>query len=187
MITASCEYAIDYEETARVATEAFGSRDTTFYPAQFHWFYERCFSRGTTIVALRDGNRKIGHCALVRQPVLMNGVNEPAAQLVDLFILKGVSFKGELAVPLQRNRTSVLCAENTPGARNAERKSAPRQRALFQDAPVAVASYSHGCRRSFPTYSIDLLRRIRAYEYEGCDETLCLLPNAKRRERPSVG
>jgi hypothetical protein len=96
MITASCEDAIDYKETARVATEAFGSRDTAFYPEQFHWFYEGCFSRGTTVVALRDGNRKIGHCALVRQPVLINGVNEPAAQLVDLFILKEFRSKESL-------------------------------------------------------------------------------------------
>jgi Acetyltransferase (GNAT) domain len=86
VITASCEEPIDYEETARVATEAFGSLDIVFYPKQFQWFYERCFSLGTTVVTLRDGNRKIGQCAMVRQLVLVNGVYEPAAQLVDLFV-----------------------------------------------------------------------------------------------------
>jgi hypothetical protein len=88
MITASCEEAVDYEETARVATEAFGSPDFVFKPKQFQWFYERCFSLGTTVVTLRDGDRKIGQCAMVRQLVLMNGIYESAAQLVDLFIIK---------------------------------------------------------------------------------------------------
>src|SRR5712692_5438105 len=93
MITASREEAIDYEETARAATEAFGFLDDVFRSEQFQWFYERCFSLGTTVVTLRDGNRKIGQCALVRQPVLMNGVSEPTVQLVDLFIIKEFRLK----------------------------------------------------------------------------------------------
>ena len=88
MITASCDETIDYEETAKAATEAFGSSDFVFYPDQVQWFYEWCFSLGTTIVTLRDGNRKIGQLAMVRQPVIMNGVFEPAVLLVDLFIIK---------------------------------------------------------------------------------------------------
>ena len=88
MITASCEESIDYEETARVATEAFGLIDILFRAEQFRWFYERSFSRGTTVVTLRDGNRKIGQCAMVHQLVLLNGVYEPAVQLVDLFVKK---------------------------------------------------------------------------------------------------
>jgi hypothetical protein len=88
MITASCDETVDYEEAARVATEAFGSSNFVFYPDQIQWFYERCFSLGTTVVTLRDGSRKIGHFAMVRQPVTMYGALEPAAQLVDLFILK---------------------------------------------------------------------------------------------------
>jgi hypothetical protein len=88
MITAACEEAVDYEEMAKLATEAFGSRDIVFYPEQFQWFYERCFSLGTTVVTLRDGHRKVGQCAMVRQPVLMHGLSEPAVQLVDLFIMK---------------------------------------------------------------------------------------------------
>src|SRR5215204_4366939 len=88
MITASREDAIDYEETTRVAIEAFGRLDVAFRSEQFQWFYERCFTLGTTVVTLRDGDRKIGQCAMVRQLVLMNGVYEPAVQLVDLFIIK---------------------------------------------------------------------------------------------------
>jgi hypothetical protein len=88
MIRASCEETIDYEEIARVATEAFGSSDFVFYSDQIQWFYERCFSAGTTVVSLRDGHRKIGHFAMVRQPVIMYGVFESAVQLVDLFIIK---------------------------------------------------------------------------------------------------
>jgi Acetyltransferase (GNAT) domain len=88
MITATSDEAIDYEETARVATEAFGFSDFVFHPDQIQWLYERCFSLGTTVVSLRDDNCKIGHFAIVRQPVVMNGSFEPTVQLVDLFILK---------------------------------------------------------------------------------------------------
>src|SRR5438034_4463206 len=87
MITTSCEETIDYEETARAATEAFGSH-VVFQPTQLQWSYERCFSLGTIVVSLRDGGRKVGQCAMVRQLVLMNGVYEPAVQIVDLFITK---------------------------------------------------------------------------------------------------
>jgi hypothetical protein len=88
VITVSCEEAIDYGETARAAAEAFGPHHISFDPKQFQWSYERCFSLGTTVVTLRVGGRKIGQCAMVRQLVLMNGVYEPAAQLVDLFIVR---------------------------------------------------------------------------------------------------
>jgi len=96
MITASCEAVIDYEETARAAVEAFGFLDVAFRSEQFQWFYERCFSLGTTVVSLRDGNRKIGQCAMVHQLVLMNGIYEPAAQLVDLFIIEQFRSKDSL-------------------------------------------------------------------------------------------
>ena len=93
MITASCEDSIDYEELARAATDAFDVPNVVFRSEQFQWFYERCFSLGTTVVTLRDGGRKVGHCAMVRQLVLMNGVYEPTVQLVDLFIQKELRSK----------------------------------------------------------------------------------------------
>jgi hypothetical protein len=95
MITASCEETINYEETARAATEAFDGH-VVFQPKQLQWFYERCFSLGTIVVALRDGGRKVGQCAMVRQLVLMNGTYESAAQLVDLFIVRKYRSKESL-------------------------------------------------------------------------------------------
>jgi len=96
MITASCDEKIDYDEIARVATEAFNSPSFRFYPDLVQWFYERCFSLGSTIVTLRDGNRRIGHVAMVRQPVIMNGVLESAVQIVDLCIIKEYRSKNSL-------------------------------------------------------------------------------------------
>jgi hypothetical protein len=87
-VTISCEDSIDYEEAARAATEAFDSPGIVIHADQMQWFYERCFSLGTTVISLREGARKVGQLAMVRQGVLMYGAPAPAAQLVDLFIAK---------------------------------------------------------------------------------------------------
>jgi hypothetical protein len=85
-ITVEHEKKVDYEESARLVTQAVASRDVIIQSEHLRWFYERCFSLGTTVVALRDGNRKIGQFAMVRQTILVNGKEESAAQLVDLFV-----------------------------------------------------------------------------------------------------
>src|SRR2546426_836683 len=108
MITALPEEIIDYEETARVATEAFRPANVVFYPEQLQWFYERCFSLGTTLVTLRHGSRRIGQCAMVRQIVLMDGVRESAAQLVDLFIIE--AFRSKDALRLLYDEVERQCA-----------------------------------------------------------------------------
>ena len=90
MISVSVEEVLDYVETARLATEAFASPDSVFDSEHLRWFYEDCFPDGTTVVRLTEdetGN-KVGQIALVHQTVLVNGVTEKAAELVDLFILK---------------------------------------------------------------------------------------------------
>src|SRR5262245_20306056 len=89
MITAAPEEPVDYEVTARIATDAFRARRALFYPEQLKWFYERAFSHGTTLITLRDGHRKIGQCAMVHQLVLMDTVCEHGVQLVDLFVVEG--------------------------------------------------------------------------------------------------
>jgi hypothetical protein len=100
-ITAECEQIVDYEETARLATEAFDS-STIILPERLRCFYERCFSLGATVIALRDGNRKVGQIAMIRQTLCVNGREESAAQLVDLFICK--QFRG-------KERLQLLYAE----------------------------------------------------------------------------
>jgi hypothetical protein len=86
IIEAVREQSTDYDETARLATEAFGSPSVHFTPEHLKWFYERCFSLGSVVVALRRGGCKIGQCTLVRQSVRMGDTVEEAVQLVDLFI-----------------------------------------------------------------------------------------------------
>jgi Acetyltransferase (GNAT) domain len=90
---AECEQVVNYEETARLATEAFASPNRVIMPERLRWFYERCFSLGATVIALRDGDRKVGQIAMVRQTLRLNGQEESAAQLVDLFISK--EFRGK--------------------------------------------------------------------------------------------
>jgi hypothetical protein len=90
---AECEQVVNYEETARLATEAFASLNHVIMPERLRWFYERCFSLGATVIALRDGDRKVGQIAMVRQTLRLNGQEESAAQLVDLFICK--EFRGK--------------------------------------------------------------------------------------------
>jgi hypothetical protein len=177
MITAACEEAVDYEEMAKLATEAFGSRDIVFYPEQFQWFYERCFSLGTTVVTLRDGHRKVGQCAMVRQPVLMHGLSEPAVQLVDLFIMKEFRSKACLHQLYGESRASMHWAEIAFRARHAERKSAAGQRVLVQNAPFSLAPLAHGACRSFSIVDIDLLRPSPTNDDRRSNGALRPLPN----------
>ena len=88
MVTVSEETAVDYELTARIATEAFASGDVHFSAERIKWLYERGFGRGTTVLAAIDDGRKIGQVALIGQSVSVAGEVCPAVQLVDLFILQ---------------------------------------------------------------------------------------------------
>lgn len=88
MVTrAECEEHVDYDETAALATAAFATPGLVFGAERLRWFYERCFSLGSTVIALRDeADRKVGQITMVRQTVMVGGRAESAAQLVDLFV-----------------------------------------------------------------------------------------------------
>jgi hypothetical protein len=88
MISVSEDRNIDYELTARLATEAFASPDVTFSADRLRWFYEQSFSQGTIVLAIFHDGSKVGHAALVKQSIMIDGVERSAAQFVDLFILK---------------------------------------------------------------------------------------------------
>ena len=51
MITVSEESAVDFDSTARIATEAFGSKHVKFSPQRMKWLYERGFGKGSAVVA----------------------------------------------------------------------------------------------------------------------------------------
>jgi hypothetical protein len=88
LVTISEELAVDYERTARLATEAFAAKHIQFSPDRIKGLYERGFGRGTTVLAAIDDGQKIGQVALIEQRVSINGKLSPAIQLVDLFILQ---------------------------------------------------------------------------------------------------
>ena len=88
VITVSEEKIVDYELTARIATEAFGSSDVVFAADRMQWLYERGFGQGTIVVAATDDGAKIGQIALVHQTIHCDGKPCAAVQLVDLFISK---------------------------------------------------------------------------------------------------
>ena len=48
MVTVLEEQTVDYELTARIATEAFAAADVHFAPDRIKWLYERAFGRGAT-------------------------------------------------------------------------------------------------------------------------------------------
>ncbi len=85
-ITVSEEKTVDYELTARIATEAFGSREVVFNANRMKWLYERGFGQGTIVLAATDNGAKIGQIALVRQTIHCDGAPCSAIQLVDLFV-----------------------------------------------------------------------------------------------------
>lgn len=88
MVTVSEETAVDYELTARIATEAFASADVQFAAERIKWLYERAFGRGTTVLAAMDDGRKVGQIAMIGQTICVAGEIYPAVQLVDLFVLQ---------------------------------------------------------------------------------------------------
>jgi hypothetical protein len=86
MFTALVERTVDYEATAALANEAFGFH--RFDARSMRWRYERSFSLGATVVALQYNGRKVGQCAMLHQSVLMDGIQAPAVQIVDLFLVR---------------------------------------------------------------------------------------------------
>jgi len=88
MITVSEEKAVDYEITARIATEAFGSKEVVFSAERMKWLYESGFGQGSAIIAAFDDDKKIGQITLLHQKLHLDGKPTAATQLVDLFILQ---------------------------------------------------------------------------------------------------
>lgn len=88
MITVSEDHDVDFESTARIATEAFGLKEVVFSPPRVKWLYERGFGKGSAVVAAFDDGKKIGQIVLLHQKVYLDGAPVIATQLIDLFILK---------------------------------------------------------------------------------------------------
>jgi hypothetical protein len=88
MITVSEESAVNFASTARIATEAFGSKDVSFSAPRMKWLYERGFGQGSAVVGAYDDGKKIGQIVLLHQKVYLDGAPVIATQLIDLFILK---------------------------------------------------------------------------------------------------
>jgi len=109
MVTVSEEQAVDYELTARIATEAFAAESVQFSPDRIKWLYEQSFGRGTTVLAAIDDGRKIGQIALVGQTVCIDGEVSPAIQLVDLFILQ--AYRSAQLVRKLYKEVEQICAE----------------------------------------------------------------------------
>ena len=110
MVTVSEETAVDYELTAKIATEAFALGDVHFSAERIKWLYERGFGRGTTVLAATDDGRKIGQIALIGQSVCVAGEVCPAVQLVDLFILQAYR-SGQLVRKLYKE-VEQYCAKH---------------------------------------------------------------------------
>lgn len=110
MITVSEESAVDFESTARIATEAFGSKDITFSASRMKWLYERAFGRGAAVVAAFDGDKKIGQIVLLHQNVHLDGEPAIATQLIDLFILQ--AYRSRALIQSLYEEAERLCEAN---------------------------------------------------------------------------
>jgi len=106
--TAEREPHVDYVATAELMTSAFAAPEP-IAPGRLEWLYNRSFSSGTTVIALRDGQRKVGQIAIVRQTLQLNGERETAAQLVDLFIIPG--YRGRQSLKLLYDEVGRQFAE----------------------------------------------------------------------------
>jgi hypothetical protein len=109
VVTVSEETTVDYELTARLATEAFAQDQIGFSAERIKWLYERSFGSGTTVVAAIDGTRKIGQVAMIGQTLRVNGEVCAGVQLVDLFILQ--AYRNAQLVRRLYQEVERLCAE----------------------------------------------------------------------------
>lgn len=87
-VSVRVEVATDYAETAALAAEAFGAEAGRFTPEGLRWLYEDAYGEGATVLAAYAGARKVGHLALLHQTMTVEGRPEPAAALVDVFVLE---------------------------------------------------------------------------------------------------
>jgi predicted N-acetyltransferase YhbS len=94
MITVSEDNDTDFERTARIATEAFGSKEVVFSPSRMKWLYERGFGQGSVVVGAFDDGKKIGQIVMLHQKVYLDGEPVIATQLIDLFILQAYRSPG---------------------------------------------------------------------------------------------
>jgi predicted N-acetyltransferase YhbS len=88
VIAVSEEQTVDYDLTARIATEAFGLDEVVFRAERMKWLYQRGFGQGTIVLAATEDGVKIGQIALIRQTIQSEDESCSAIQLVDLFISK---------------------------------------------------------------------------------------------------
>jgi len=88
MVTVREETTVDFESTARIATEAFGSKDVKFSPERMKWLYERGFGQDSRLVGAFDGDKKVGQIVLLHQKLCLDGQPVIATQLIDLFVLQ---------------------------------------------------------------------------------------------------
>ena len=88
MITVCEENDVDFESTARIATEAFGSKEVVFSPPRMRWLYERGFGLGSAVIAAFDDGKKVGQIVMLHQNIYLDRKPVVATQLIDLFILQ---------------------------------------------------------------------------------------------------
>jgi hypothetical protein len=108
MVTVLEEQTVDYQLTARIATEAFAADNIRFSPERIKWLYQRGFGRGATVLAAVDDGRKIGQVAMIGQTVCVNGEFARAIQLVDLFILQ--AYRSAKLVSKLYKEVEQICA-----------------------------------------------------------------------------
>jgi hypothetical protein len=107
MITVLEEKAVDYEITARIATEAFGSKEVVFSAPRMKWLYGSGFGQGSEIVAVFDDGKKVGQIVLLHQKVYLDGKPAATTQLIDLFILQ--AYRSPQLIRRVYNEVESLC------------------------------------------------------------------------------
>ena len=144
LLAAKREAEVDYAQTAALGTAAFENPSIVLSGDHLKWFYEKSFSRGATVIRLEEDGRKVGQIAMVNQLVVIDGKEEDASQLVDLFIEK--SHRGKRALTMlyaevekQFNAQKIRFAFG-----HAECQGRARQRAFLSAETLSVAAGAHG-------------------------------------------
>ena len=168
--TVASETAVDWRETARLATEAFADA-VPFDADRLRWTYERCFAEGAEVVTLRADGAKVGQLAILRHTITVDGRSEPAGLFVDLFVLKPHRSREAIALLFAEaeRRFRALGLRFALGMPN--RRSLPLNVGLFAMETVEVLPLHLGVMFGRPDPAVGT-RRVADH---GTDEIATLL------------
>ena len=187
VIAVSEETAVDYELTARIATEAFGSNDVVFAADRMKWLYERGFGQGQHRAG---GNRRRRQDRPGRAGPPDHAMRRralPCHPAHRSLYFERPSLAAIDPPPLQGNGATLSGAKRPLHSRHAERECQAAQRAPAQARAIAPAIGPRRHRIDAAAFEIEIFRLPQIPDEAGGRRSAVGLQHARGRERLAMG